>query len=221
LIAKPIHVRVAASSSLIPEHAARRNPHSGFTLLELLVVIVIIGIIISVASVSVNVLGRDNEIEDQAKRLNAVISQAREEAEMQARDTGLYIERDGYLFMRYNYPTHTWNEIQDDELLKRRELPAGLQNRLWLEGREVILKTHAETMKDVKQSASESHSDSSSDSSEGNVVKDPRIPQIAILSSGDLSPFELRIEREGTDFSWHLVGKPDNSLTVEITDASH
>jgi len=192
---------------------------SGFTLLELLVVIVIIGIIISVASVSVNVLGRDNEIEDQAKRLNAVISQAREEAEMQARDTGLYIERDGYLFMRYNYPARTWLEIEDDELLKRRELPAGLQNRLWLEGREVILKTHAESMKDVKQSAAEASS--SSDSSQSNVVKDPRVPQVAILSSGDLSPFELRMEREGKDFSWHLVGKPDNSLTVEITDAQH
>jgi general secretion pathway protein H len=99
-------------------------------------------------------------------------------------------------------------------------LPAGLQNRLWLEGREVILKTHAETMKDAKHSASESHSGTSQDS-RGDLPKDARVPQIAILSSGDLSPFELRIEREGTDFSWHLVGKPDNSLTVEITDAQH
>jgi len=125
-------MRSATCTDLTFGHVVQRRRLSGFTLLELLVVIVIIGIIISVASVSVNVLGRDNQIEDQAKRLNAVISQAREEAELQARDTGLYIERDGYLFMRYNYPTHTWNEIEDDELLKRRELPAGLQNRLWL-----------------------------------------------------------------------------------------
>jgi general secretion pathway protein H len=213
-------MRVAACPDSTCKHVVTRKSHKGFTLLELLVVIVIIGIVISVASVSVNVLGRDNQIEDQAKRLNAVISQAREEAEMQARDTGLFIERDGYLFMRYNYPTRTWNEIEDDELLKRRELPAGLQNRLWLEGREVILKTHAETMKDVKRSASESQSSTSPDS-HGNVSKDPRVPQVAILSSGDLSPFELRIEREGADFSWHLVGKPDNSLTVEVTDAPH
>ncbi len=199
----------------------RCNPRSGFTLLELLVVIVIVGIIISVASVSVNVLGRDNQIEDQAKRLDKVITQVREESEMQGRDVGLFVERDGYLFMRFNYLTQSWSEISDDELLNRRELPAGLQNRLWLEGREVILKTHAENIELAQHSSASSSSSISASvgsSSSNASPTDSRVPQIDILSSGDLSPFELRIEREGTDFSWHLVGKPDNTLTVELSD---
>ena len=195
------------------------TPHypAGFTLLELLVVIVIIGIITSVASVSVNVLGRDNQVEEQAKRLNAVISQVREESEMQARDIGLFIERDGYLFMRFDSRRQSWVEIDNDQLLARRELPGGLENRLWLEGREVILKTHDELTALNKHAATTSNL--SAKDAATRQAKDSRVPQIAILSSGDLSPFELRMEREGTMFSWHLLGKPDNSLTVEMTDA--
>src|ERR1041384_981037 len=108
-------MRVAACPDSTCKHVVTHKSQGGFTLLELLVVMVIIGIVISVASVSVNVLGRDNQLEDQAKRLNAVISQAREEAEMQARDMGLFIERDGYLFMRSHYPTTTGKEHSDDE----------------------------------------------------------------------------------------------------------
>jgi len=195
------------------------TPHypAGFTLLELLVVIVIIGIITSVASVSVNVLGRDNQVEEQAKRLNAVISQVREESEMQARDIGLFIERDGYLFMRFDSRRQSWVEIDNDQLLARRELPGGLENRLWLEGREVILKTHDELTALNKHAATTSNL--SAKDAVTRQAKDSRVPQIGILSSGDLSPFELRMEREGTMFSWHLLGKPDNSLTVEMTDA--
>ncbi|HVY23823.1 MAG TPA: type II secretion system minor pseudopilin GspH [Steroidobacteraceae bacterium] len=196
---------------------------SGFTLLELLVVIVIVGIMVALASVSINVLGRDNQVEDQAKRLNAVIGQVREESEMQARDVGLFIERDGYLFMRYNYLAQSWYEISDDEMLAYHPLPKGLQNRLWLEGREVILKSHDENTKAATHalegsSASAAATGSNADAA-ATLQKDPRVPQIAILSSGDISPFELRIEREGTDFSWHLVAKADNSVTVEATDA--
>ena len=193
---------------------------SGFTLMELLIVIVIVGVLIAMASVSINVLGRDNEIENQAKRLDAVINQVREESGMQARDVGLFIERDGYLFMRDNYQSQSWYEISDDDMLAYRQLPAGLQNHLWLEGREIILKTHDEDAQAAQHADDFSESSTSSASSNSSdAQKDPRVPQIAILSSGDISPFELRIEREGTDFSWHLVGNPDSTVTVEPTNA--
>ena len=217
--------RFAAARRRVAGRTGR--PATGFTLLELLVVIVIVGIMVALASVSINVLGRDNQVEDQAKRLNAVIGQVREESEMQARDVGLFIERDGYLFMRYNYLAQSWYEISDDEMLAYHPLPKGLQNRLWLEGREVILKTHDENTKAATHALEDSSASSSGSAAAigsnadaaATLQKDPRVPQIAILSSGDISPFELRIEREGTDFSWHLVGKPDNSVTVEATDA--
>lgn len=197
----------------------RRQP--GFTLIELLVVLVIIGIILSIATLSIGVLGRDNQIEEQARRLDAVISQVHEESELQGRDIGVFVERDGYLFMRYDYSAQSWQEMGDDDpLVAYRELPAGLQTRLWLDGREVILKTHTENERLAQSQSSSSSSSSSSVASLTDTSKNLRTPQIFLLSSGDVSPFELRIEREGSSFSWRLIGKADNTVTVEVADAT-
>ena len=219
-----LSTRLAAPDKRVVNLSTRNT--AGFTLLEILVVMVIIGVVVSMVSLSINILGRDTQVEDQSKRLEAVIAQVREESEMQGKDVGLFVERDGYLFMRYNYMAQTWIEISDDELLGYRALPAGLETHLWLDGREVILKTHAENTELTRRASDSESSSSSSQSSAGSSSseappKDARVPQIAILSSGDLTPFELRIEREGTDYSWHIVGKPDSTLTVEATDAQH
>jgi len=189
---------------------------SGFTLIELLVVIVIIGIVLSIASLSMGVLGRDHEIEDQARRLYAVLGEVREESELQGKDLGLLIERDGYTFMRYDYSKNQWLILSGDELTDRRTLPAGLQLRLWLEGREVIIKSHAENQSLLANASSSGSSSASSAAALlSNPTADQVVPQVALLSSGEMSPFELRIEREGNDFSWKLTGKADNTLDIE------
>ena len=194
---------------------AARQP--GFTLIELLVVMVIIGVIVSVASLSIGVLGRDNEVEDQTRRLYAVLTQVREESELQGRDLGLLVERNGYLFMRYDYASQHWQVLSNDELTAYRELPEGLQFRLWLEGREVILNSHDQNQALLARSSSSSSSSSVSAVSATNVVtvKDDVVPQIAILSSGDLAPFDLRLARDGVEFSWRVVGKADNTLDID------
>lgn len=190
----------------------------GFTLIELLVVIVIIGIVLSIATLSIGVLGRDHEIEDQARRLYAVLGEVREEAELQGKDLGLLVEHDGYTFMRYDYVKNQWLILSGDELTDRRALPAGLQLRLWLEGREVIIKSHAENQS-LLASASSSSSSASSSGPLNNPASGDVVPQVALLSSGEMSPFELRIEREGNDFAWKLTGKADNTLDIEALNS--
>jgi general secretion pathway protein H len=207
------------------ERARVRVTQNAFTLIELLVVIVIVGIIITMATLSMGVLGRDNQVEDQAKRLYAVMTQAREEAELQGRDFGVLIERDGYLFMRYDHMLNRWMTLDYDDLLAYRELPEGLQFRLWMDGREVILKTHEENKPLLSRSHSSTSSSSSSSSSLGTLLPSPTSsnstdlrPQIAVLSSGDVLPFELQLARDGNDFNWHVLGNADNSLTVEANN---
>lgn len=199
---------------------------SGFTLIELLVVIVIIGIITSMVTLSIGVLGRDNDIEDQAKRLKAVIEQVKEESELQGRDIGLLIEKDGYLFMRYDYTAQHWQLMNNDDMTEYRQLPAGLQMRLWLEDREIVINTHQENQELLARTSSSSSSAQSTETQLGyqpntnsnttpSSLKEDVTPQIMILSSGDISPFELRISRDQSDFSWRLVGADDSTLTLD------
>lgn len=194
----------------------------GFTLIEILVTMVIIGVVISMATIAVSVLGRDRQIEDQAKRLWAITTQAREEAELQGRDFGLFIEDRGYLFMVYNQRRQEWQDVEDDDLLARRELPAGLKFRLWLDGREVVLKPHQEhtrptheDKKDQKLTLEDSLGKINLGFKNDKKKKDQPEPQVALLSSGDTTPFELRLEREGSPIQWHVISHPDNKLEVE------
>jgi len=172
------------------------RPHafsSGFTLIEILVVVVIIAIVASVAVISVNALGRDTEIGDETRRLVGLIGMVREQAEMEGRDYGLRLEEERYDFMLHDVRRDDWQVIEDDRLLRPRDLPPGLRLRLRLEGREVVLRPPPDRKK-------------------------PRPPQILMLSSGDLTAFELRIQREDSDHEAFIDAKIDGELKVTEVD---
>lgn len=175
-------------------------------------VLVIIGIIAAVATLSLNVLGRDNEIENQTQRLAEIISQAKEEAELQGREIGVFIDRTGYQFFRFDALKQSWLAIADDDLYAVRQLPDGLSFRLWMEGREVILPQHSEP-----QATADTSNDTEESDSSKNETDSPH-PQIMLLSSGDINAFELRVERDGTDHVWRIASQTDNSLLTEEVD---
>jgi general secretion pathway protein H len=169
---------------------------SGFTLLEVLVVVVIIGIIATMAVVSTRVLGGDHEMDQEARRLSAVLGQAREEAMLQGRDIGLRVDGRGYDFLLYDNRNELWRLAEDDPLLRERRLPEGVEARLWLESREVKLASRATP-----------------------TEQSPANPQVVVLASGDASPFELRIERAGTRELRAVVGRVDGTFEILANDA--
>ena len=117
---------------------------SGFTLMEVLVVVVIVGIIVATATLSVGVLGGDRELANEAKRFAAVLIQAREEAEIKGMDVGVLMAQPTYQYLRFDNRREYWKPIEDDSLFRTRELPVGVRARLWLDGREVVLKPKLE-----------------------------------------------------------------------------
>lgn len=162
-------------------------------------VLVIIGIMVSMAVLSFGVLGRDRQSEEEARRFWVVLQQAREEAELQAEDLAVFIAADSYEYLRFEPRRNEWQVIEGDELFAQRALPEGLRFRLRLESREVVLKPDLPNRGDQDEN-------------------DKWPPQVMVFASGDVMPFELEIEREGAPAMWRVTVLADNDLRVENRD---
>jgi general secretion pathway protein H len=143
----------------------------GFTLVEILVVVVIIGIVTAGILLSVNVTGRDRDLERESDRLLALFKYTREQAELQTREYGIMFQDDGYEFLTYDTRRDAWRSVFEDDALRARRLPDGLGFRLSVDARPVVL-TRPKDAKD-------------------------KTPQVMIFSNGDLSTFAATLEREG------------------------
>jgi len=162
----------------------------GFTLIEMMVVLVIIGLMVAGAVLALGSLGRDRSLEDLSERLEALISYARERAELQTREFGMRMTPEGYEFLVLDVGLQKteWRAADEDEALRRRAFPPGIKPELYVDGRKVVLQA----------------------SREGTTP----VPQIMLLSSGDVSSFELRLAREGVDGATILRSTADNHVEL-------
>jgi general secretion pathway protein H len=160
--------------------SAMRTNWGAFTLIELLVVIVIIAVISAVALLSLGILGDDRSLQREARRLSSLIELANDEASIQGRDYGLEFMQSGYRFVEYDPLLNQWYEMIGDDFLRPRQIEEGLEFELIIEDRRILLdESAAETQRDEDDTN----------------LTDDYIPHILIMSSGDVSPFELRFLR--------------------------
>ena len=71
----------------------------GFSLIELLVVVFIIGLFAGAAVLSLNVVGDDRDLERETFRLRSLLDTLMDEAVLQTRDYGVLFTRSGYRFL--------------------------------------------------------------------------------------------------------------------------
>ncbi len=108
----------------------------GFTLLELLVVLLIIGIIVSFASLSVG-QHASRALQDEAERIHSLLRLAGEEAVLQGRELAMQFDPEGYSFVTLEGAD--WVPVEKDRLLRERTLPADSTLSLVLEDVEMDL----------------------------------------------------------------------------------
>lgn len=95
-----------------------RSLQRAFTLLEVLIVMIIIGVMIGASTI---MLKRDHQdlIRDDADRLRALITLGRDEAVFQARSLGIYFTGRDYTFMRRAEDQKSWSPMADKQFRKR------------------------------------------------------------------------------------------------------
>ena len=147
----------------------------GFTLLEVLVVVMIIGIIVSFAALSIK--SDDQTLEEEARRLQALINLAGQEAVLQSKEFALEFTGDGYDFVEFD--GKKWQTISDDEILRARTLPSDEVVDYQPEGEQLTLQGM-------------------------DAEKTP--PRIYFLSSGEMTPFTLTMRRRGEGDGYLLSG---------------
>lgn len=92
--------------------------HKGFTLIELMIVITIIGVMAGIIGLSVNTGDPAKEAQKEAKRFIAVMSMALDESAFNQQDLGIHIDDEGYNFVSWGLPTPTESDEsaeQNDE----------------------------------------------------------------------------------------------------------
>lgn len=102
----------------------RSGPHrvAGFTLLEVLVVVVIIGVISTAFLLSMNV-AREDQAQKEAQRFMALLRLAGQESMLRSRELAVEFVPRGYRFLVYQ--DQAWQALEDD-ILRPRELDEGL-----------------------------------------------------------------------------------------------
>ena len=176
--------RARTPSSGSQSHGSRTSA-SGFTLVEVLVVIVIIAIVATLFVFSIGAIRRNDPAFTESQRMVSLLNLARDQATLDGLDLGLRVNPQGYLFLTTLDPRLVeWIPPADLQAFRPRTLSVGLEFRLWVEDQEVLLEDPEKARRKRRDT----------------VAGEPP-PQVLVLSSGDITPFRLAIERDGREVS--------------------
>lgn len=193
----------------------------GFTLIEVMLVIVIVGLMVSVIQFSASGDKAEETLEMSSKRFAGVFNIAAEYGMLNNLELGLMIDKTGYQFLGYD--GEKWTDVSENELFIRYELPEGVELVLQLDD----LPIEEPQLFDTKvfnelQEANKDPDDELDDEvdSESNIEEKKLVPQIYMLSGGEITPFSLRFKIVENDFTepklhFKVTGLYTTPLTVE------
>lgn len=172
----------------------------GFTLIEILVVCVIIGIVGVTALGTLRFGGNDNVHRDAARRVHVMLQLAADEALIKSQTLGLHVWSDGYQFFRREPDgagEWNWSEYTADGKLtgQQFEPESSFFLDLELEAQPVALKSA-----DAEDSSDE-----------------PVVPQLWFLPDGEVLPeYRLTVNAKQSKREYRIEPSPLGALTLEM-----
>jgi len=157
----------------------------GFTLLEVMVVVVIIGIMLTVSTLSMRGDSHAELMQREARRLIVLLDLASQEALMRSEQIAVRFNDRSYEFMRLQ--NGRWVSQKDDPSLRLRKLPDNIELRLELE-----------------------------DNPPPSLVSEESdLPQVYLLSSGEMTPFVVTLFSSSTEQRFVITGSLMGNLVLE------
>lgn len=186
---------------------------TGFTLMEVILVMALIGLIMSTVSYTVFSSSIEDDIEKEVQRLQVVTSLASDYAVINQQELGLLIdeEKRSYEYLTLN-EENEWEPLLVHKYFELRELPESLFLELNLEG--------LPWQKDESLFDSRIFDEQLSVSDEGVEIGNeedvpPPPPQIMILSSGEITPFELKLKYLGDDDEFYYLLSAKDTIPLD------
>lgn len=190
------------------QHASRQH---GFTLLELLVVVVIVAILFTYTTLAIRSDSPADLIKKEALRLERLVQLALEEAILRGEEYAIEIHLNGYRFLHFT--ENRWTPPSGDKILTARELPMDMEIEMSLEDTEIVIKPAQDKNTGQDFSPGNDSEDETPDD------KNKAEPQIFLLSSGEITPeFEIRFYILGLEDSYFVKGSFDGSVSTEKSD---
>ncbi len=147
----------------------------GFTLLEILVVLVIVSILVSVVTLTVTT-NPVRDLDREARRLMALVDLASQQAILSGRELAVDFSGEGYRFSVFDADEAKWLPMDDDEQLFPRELPENMELVAYVDNDETV----------------------DPDAGDNPLSGDEELNanRVYLLSSGEMTPFEASIQLE-------------------------
>ncbi|HSW15464.1 MAG TPA: type II secretion system minor pseudopilin GspH [Solimonas sp.] len=170
----------------------------GFTLLEILVVVLIIGILVTFASLSISSRSLEDRLEFEARRIDQTLRLALEEAELKGLLIGFRYLPDRYEFLSPGQDGD-WEAFTAGPL-RPRALTAPFEIELRVEGRVVPPAQESRKEKERREKAKDDDEDdkdsrkggeTGSLKKKGKDEKSDAEPQVLLLPSGEVTAFTL------------------------------
>lgn len=180
-----------------------KKQQSGFTLVELIVVIVIIGVMVGMSTLALTGRDQTDGIRRDADRLRAVVSLLQDEAIIQSREYGLQTFDKGYRFFIMD-DEQRWIPLTEDKTFRPFTFSLGVSATLVVDGVITpISRLDERGFPEVKIPA------------EGETADANSAPSIYVLSSGEMSQFEIQLVSEYSNINYKLAGNLLGQLTLE------
>ncbi|MGM0570059.1 MAG: type II secretion system minor pseudopilin GspH [Pseudomonadota bacterium] len=167
MTATPRTSAFTTSTDAVALIAPRRPAEAGFTMIEILVVLVLVGLLASLAIVNLGGGSEQREMNSKVRELYVLMQTASEQAILNNEELGLVVDEQGYRFLVYNEQEQQWRS-ESERLFRGRDFPEWMSVTLFSED-------------DIPAMARDDDEDS-----EGRLQ-----PDIVFYSSGETTPFEL------------------------------